>query len=244
MYLYFDIFQVPRSYLGRLYAVLWMLIGLIICSVFTGSLTSEIMEARKLGDTDIGGKKVGVLKHRIHDIAIVAQHGGIIHTGKIYKTMDGIYDLIMMLHNKTIDGFLIDRNTYYHFSKRMKRPKYAHFEKLIQRDRLLYTEKQYHKNDKLMCGMLVKNDEDYEYFKSYFVNNHLQLESCNLLKMNKKKSFENRYEVSMFASDGLFLSFLYISLIILGVFLLFGLVYEGRAHLLAIARRCYKFVFQ
>ena len=64
------------------------------------------------------GKKVGVLQGRLHDIAVVAQHGGILHPGNIRHTMRGIHQLLIMLENKSISGFLIDRNTYYHFSHR------------------------------------------------------------------------------------------------------------------------------
>ena len=64
------------------------------------------------------GKKVGVLQGRLHDIAVVAQHGGILKPGSIRHTMWGIDELLTMLQDNTISGFLIDRNTYYHFSHR------------------------------------------------------------------------------------------------------------------------------
>ena len=63
-------------------------------------------------------------RYRLHDIALVAQHGGILHQGSIDHTLTGIDELIDMLKNGTIDGFLLDRNSFYYFSKRTKEQKY------------------------------------------------------------------------------------------------------------------------
>ena len=48
-------------------------------------------------------------------------------TGDVHHTVRGIDQLITMVTNGSVQGFLIDRNTYYHFSKRIEAaPKYSH----------------------------------------------------------------------------------------------------------------------
>ena len=48
--------KVPRSNIGRLYAVFWILLGISLCSMFTATLTSEIIHARLPANTEMRGK--------------------------------------------------------------------------------------------------------------------------------------------------------------------------------------------
>lgn len=68
--------KVPKSVFGRIFSVIWILIGITIIAIFTASLTTEIMKARSPDTPDMNGKRVGVLKHRLHDAIMIAQHGG------------------------------------------------------------------------------------------------------------------------------------------------------------------------
>ena len=55
--------------------------------------------------------------------------------------MRGIEQLLSMLVNKTVQGFLVDRNTYYHFTNRVKEEKYKHIAKRMTLLDISLTEK-------------------------------------------------------------------------------------------------------
>ena len=69
----------------------------------------------------------------MHDIAVVADHGGALKVGSIGHTIKGINEMLSMLKNQSVDGFLMDRNTYYHFSDRIKEPKYYYIEERVKK---------------------------------------------------------------------------------------------------------------
>ena len=54
---------------------------------------------------------------RLHDMEAVAHYGGIVRIGSIFHTMLGIDEMIDMIENKTVTGFLIDKNTGHHFTR-------------------------------------------------------------------------------------------------------------------------------
>ena len=220
--------RIPRTLIGRLYAVLWIIMGITIISVFTGTLTSEIINANQPQNTDLSGKKVGTLRYRIHDIALVAQHGGILYQGSIDNTLKGIGELIDMLENKTIDGFVLDRNTYYYYSKRAEKPKNIGMTLKMRSLGVLKTVKT-HREEGFSCGIMFKHFDDYNFFKSYFQNNHMYLQSCNSLRMNTEKQFTP--QSNLFGTDdGMMESVLYYSLGVLGFGVLVGALFEGRKY--------------
>ena len=57
--------KVTRTLGGRIYAVVWILAGITACSMFTGTLTSEIIKAREPVSTDMAGNDIGVLTVRM-----------------------------------------------------------------------------------------------------------------------------------------------------------------------------------
>merc|ERR1712002_268363 len=82
--------------------------------------------------------------------------------------------------------------------------------------------------EKLQCGMLAKNDDDFNFYRTYFENNRIQMQACNSLRMNKKEEGAVKVESSnIFAANGgFFKAFLYYTLGILGVLLLCGTTFE------------------
>ena len=182
-------------------------------------------------DTAMLGRNVAVLKDRLHDISCVAHHGGIIKSGTIDHTIRGINELITMVESKSADGYLIDRNTYYHFAQRMKAPKYAYIARRLPkiREEMIRTEK-CNQDDELMDGMIFRNFEDYKFFKSYFENNRMFIRSCNSLRMNTKEK-EINVPSNLFATEGGFFQYvLYYSLAMLGVMVCAGIFFEGKRY--------------
>ena len=68
----------PKSVSALLFAIMWILAGITVCSMFTAALTKALAE---LGEPDLSmeGKTVAVLKGRLLDASIVARHGGTIY---------------------------------------------------------------------------------------------------------------------------------------------------------------------
>ena len=182
-----------RSYVGKLFAIFWVLLGITLFSMLTATLTTGIITAHSPASTDMSGKDIAVLKGRIHDMSVVAHHGGMLRMGSIGHTMRGINQLITMVENRTAHGYLIDRNTYRYFNNRIKEKKYKYIAERFERLGLTMTEKS-HAENHLKCGILVKERKDYEFFKGYFDNNRLVMHSCNDVRMNTRKKDESEVE--------------------------------------------------
>lgn len=222
--------KAPKSYLGKLFSVPWIFAGIAVTSTLSAALTTELINFRSLQNTEMDGKRVGVLKHRLHDAIIVSQHGGIVHTATKDKTVFAIAELIKSMQHNDIDGFLLNRNTFYYFNRRLKAEKYKSVADSVSDVDILRTEKVL-KGEKLSCGMLMKNSTDFHYFAKYFKYNKLQVESCNTMRMNYKKTDHKEVEVNLFAvKGGPFISFLSFTLIVLAFAVCFGVSFEIRRY--------------
>ena len=113
----------------------------------------------------------------------------------------------------------------------MKAPKYDYIARRMPkvREEMIRTEKCHHEGQ-LMCGMMFRNIEDYQFFKSYFENNRLFIRSCNSLRMNTKETEMNSAS-NLFATEGGFFKYiLYYSLAMLGVMICAGIFFEGKRY--------------
>ena len=216
----------PKSLPGRIFAVIWILLGITICSIFTGTLTTEIMTARSATDSHIIGKNIGVLQRRLEDITLVIQHGGAVHEVEYNSTMNGIIELIDKLESKVIKGFVLNKDTYQYFVENIKGMKYKKIAERAQYN-IIRTEKSF-RGEGLSFGMLVRNMEDYKYFENYFHNNRLYIEACYAAQSNKVSMEHGMQDAS--SDSQLFYSTLYYSLGILAVIGIIGLLYELREH--------------
>ena len=80
----------------------------------------------------------------------------------------------------------------------------------------------------LWCGMLFRKFEDYNFFRTYFTNNHLYLTSCNNLRMNTKETLINK-STNMFSPEGGFFKYVvYYSLGTIAFIIVVGLLLEGK----------------
>ena len=216
--------KAPRSCLGRIFAVIWILIGITICSIFTASLTTDIMGARSAKSQTLRGKIIGALKYRLHDFTMIAQHEGILHAFEFNNTVVGVVELIKQLQREHIDGFLISRSTYFYFSREIGgNIKYKDYKASIRNVQMIRSEK-FYLGEKLVAGMLVKDRTVYEYFKTYFEYNWLQIQGCYAYNLNYK---DKTFDMDFYSPyEGLFYPFLYWSLGILSIIISFGMLYE------------------
>jgi len=221
--------KVPRSYVGRTFAVMWVLIGIALCSLFTATLTTKVILAHAPSNPDITGKQVAVLKGRLHDMEAVAHYGGMVRIGSIFHTMLGIDEMIDMIENKTVTGFLIDKNTGHHFTSRIKESKYQHIETKMKRIGLIRMGKDV-EDHRFSCGFMIREREDYELFKSYIDNNNLALHSCNLARMNVRESMQDPGNYMFDPNGSLLLSVLCYCVLVFLVIVCAGMLMEARKH--------------
>ena len=220
--------KAPKSFAGRMFAVLWILIGITMCSILTASITTDIIDVRSSLSPSLRRKIVGSLKYNLQDSTMIAQHEGNLHEIEYNDTVIGIVKLIQQLQRKDIDGFLINRSTYYYYMRMINENiKYKNYKENISNVHMVRTEK-FILGEQLVAGMLVKDEDRYEYFKKYFKHNWLHVQGCHSYDLifedtNGYKDMQSDY-VSPIV--GLFYPFLYGTLITLGVISSIGLFYE------------------
>ena len=215
----------PRSYFGRVFSILWILIGITICSLFTAALTNQINSIKDVAVPGFTGKMVYALKDRLHDALIIASHGGILKTAAEHhdyctdKSAKAVHNciikkLIRELKSKKIDGFIIDSNTYHHFI-------HENISRLVQFDKteiVSYAEKRYY-------GMLLKQHD--KYFRNFIDDNWLQLEACDMFTMNAKIEEKGEGNTDCFAPEGgHFYPFLCCALGIIAGIIVAGVIFE------------------
>lgn len=215
----------PKSIPGRLFGVIWIILGITILSIFTASLTSEVLSTQQKSKIQISGKTVGVLKNRLDDISIVAENGGIIKEIDYNKTVLGITEMFEKLENKEIDGFLFSKDTHnYFFKSIIMKEKYSAIREKVRNMNILKNELPL-RDSSSSSGLLIKHSRDYHYFSKYIVNNRFQLQSCASVRSNSKDKLYEEY-FGFTADNDVFFLFLTYSLGILGFFFLCGLIYE------------------
>lgn len=143
--------------------------------------------------------------------------------------MRGVTDLIEMLNRKEIDGFLINRITYYYYRHALD----EHAAKYGEREFRAYRESPLHLSvkdfigEKKTIGILIKDYDLYIYFKRYFEDNMLQIENCNAYRLNRR-SVRWKTEIDEHHLGKSFISMLYPSLVLVGVIIVIGVVLEIR----------------
>ena len=216
--------KTPRTIAARIFSIFWIIVGITMTSIYIAKLSSQIIEAQEPKEPDLSGKQVGTLKNAMHDSIMIAQHGGIVRTVHFDNTIAGILEMVSMLESNEIDGFLVTRPIYYYFAREIaEKEKYKDDNDRIEKMNLLRTEK-FFKSGNMAVGMMVKRQEDYEYFEKYFKGNWLQIQGCYLTNLNyKEKKFQSTQPDLMI---GLFYPFLGGALGIVGGVVIFGLVFE------------------
>ena len=216
--------KTPRSLMGRIFAVGWIVFGLTVNSIYVSELTTEIMAARAVKPPEIHGARVGVLKNRFYDSMMVVQHGGICKEIDYNNTVLGVVDMIQQLEKRTIDGFLVTRQTFYYYARKIKtQKKYQYLQKTIQDINLVRSMKNF-VDERLVAGMLVRDKNDYRFLKRYFENNWLQIQGCYAAALNcKHQAIESKKQNSMKTLFVHFSIHLLYAIIAIGCF---GLAYE------------------
>lgn len=178
--------RVPGTYQGRSFAILWMIVGIVITNVFTAEVTSVVIEKKTAPIFDMTGSTIGVLDNRLYDVTAVARAGGHVHVINQTDTIQGMTLLLKLLLSKErngneIDGFLVDKFTYYYYWEWSNKPGNEIGRELLYRT--IRTDKST-KTKEFYYGILVKRLEDLEHLKHYFKMNWFQVETCLTLQIN------------------------------------------------------------
>ena len=232
--------KTPKSFCGRIFAIVWILIGIISCAILTASLTSEILKANNSPLPDMKDENVGVLKFRNFEGYIVAKHGGYaIETDGSDFIVD-ILQLISKLRRKEIHGFLLDKYTLWYVNYLMidmsGQAKDLDFKDDINffLQETIRTEKEY-KGPNLSYGILVKYKAHYDYLLRVTEDNHFNLkryaaemwtkEEQNVTYF-KRGNFYSSSSILFSPSKQCFQYSLIFTVSILALICLFGVFYE------------------
>jgi hypothetical protein len=100
--------RAPRSIPARVFGLIWMLVGIILMSVFTATLVSAIQAEDKVG-TDIKGAKIAVVN------GSQEEHYAFLY-GAVPQAYDSFKDVLDSLENRTVDAALVDPFYVLYFS--------------------------------------------------------------------------------------------------------------------------------
>lgn len=235
--------RIVTSIPARLFSVLWILIGIIMFGLLTSLFTAEILKVTEPHSHTMSGSKIGALKYRDYDATLIVKHGGVVRETDAWNFYSDVLMLVRMLRTGIIDGFVLDKYTlaftigYFNWKKteqdfllarnisspgesyEVRREDIEFFEKKTYR-----TLKDY-QGEKLAYGVLVKNREDYDYFRHAMEDNRIALEAAVGSLMNEQ--FPRVKEPDIFAtSSEHFQDAIKIIGIIIGLIGLFGLFFE------------------
>lgn len=222
--------KVPKSIMARLFSVFWICIGVTTFSLVTAILSSEFNKINTLVPPSMNGKYIGGIRYRLYEATYVADNGGILIDVESPTISDGIHDLIEMLKNENIDGFILDKYALLIFHREMQEvdlysEDVTFLKTKTRRAEILHTDKRY------SYGILVKSTEDYVFLGDFVRDNRIVLNTCNQLLINKFGKMEMPDDepsplLSISMSNKLFWTTFIIITSVLTIICSFGMVYE------------------
>ena len=70
--------RVPTTFGARVFSVFWILTGIISFSALTATFANQMHELNHPATPMMAGKKVGSLRHRTFEGAVIAKAGGLL----------------------------------------------------------------------------------------------------------------------------------------------------------------------
>ncbi|XP_068674888.1 uncharacterized protein [Montipora foliosa] len=102
--------RAPRSVLGRMFAVIWILNGICICSIFTATLTTSLTTISLDTKKSLPGSKVGVLERSIEMTLAMRQQADL-------RVYDSAEEMKLALDRGDIEGVLLDNYQINYYTK-------------------------------------------------------------------------------------------------------------------------------
>lgn len=192
-------------------------------------LSSEITKTNSPAPPKMVGSKVGAIRHRLYEAIIVAKNGGILVDIEKENITEGVHELIHMLINRRIDGFVLDRYALlllYIHSERIGSDNHVKFLKT----RTILTEMSYNR-DAYSYGILVKNYDDFVFLSEFIFDNKDVINTCNDLWINNRSSVMTFLSLKnqLFSTSGeIFWPTITVIGTIIAVIILYGVFFEFR----------------
>ena len=225
--------RIVKSMPGKVYTVIWILVGVVMFSLMTSTFTAELMNIMGRHDDSISGGEVGVLKFRDYDASLVVQEGGIILETEAPDFYADLLDLVRMLRMKRVDGILLDKYTLAYARGYLDWKKSnldTHIDDISKDIKYFLTDTDStllpYNGEKLSYGVLVKRHKYYEFLNSAVRDNRLSLETAVESEMNK--IFPRKKQGAIIDPDQsvLFWNIVGWIALIIGVICVAGILYE------------------
>lgn len=203
--------RVPKSVLGRLFGVIWILTGMTICSLMTAALTTAIGTVAARQRPSIERGNIGILRDRVFEKSILMLG----NAEKIYK--DTLEELVEAVQAGEIDGMLLDSYTAKTFKNSI----------LVEED--LYVNSIIHDTEESYLGVTIYDRGLHELMQEYFEFNK---DSIKDFVYEDFKSLDETQDRTITANlifttnSGMFAPVVYTCTVILALSLLIGGSYE------------------
>ena len=142
--------------------------------ILTGDITGQVVKTNSPPPEKIDGKNIGVLRYRDYDTYVVSVYGGnIVHNTDAEDFVSDIIGLINKLKNDEINGFLLDKYTLW-FVTEMRTAFMTPEMQYFFTQETLFTEQEAI-SESLSYGLLIRNTDDYNYFKDFVHDDVLRI---------------------------------------------------------------------
>ena len=225
--------KIPKSVAARLFSIVWIFVGITNFSIVTAMLTSEIFKvsSTQSAHTRMQNARIGLLRDHTYETIVVSNHGGIVMEANQENITDGVSKLNHLLHLSEIDGYVLDKYEMLRFFDHYKNHPQHKKEIDYIRSHAIITETDH--IDKLAYGILIKEEEDYQFFRDYMLSSQEIITSCTNLFINsysrKVQVKQYQRELPTFFLEGrLFLPSLVVCAVLILIILSCGAAYELR----------------
>ena len=219
--------KTPKSIPGRLFSIIWIIMGITTFSFVTAVLSSEIHNVSFKDTSEMHGYKVGVLRGHLYDAMLIAKHGGILVPVDSQNITTGVKTLVNKLRAGSIDGFVTDKYEMILLFQTFGNDPYFKPQVDYLKEETILTEME--RIQELNYGILVKDNKDYEFFYEFLTSNRDIINSCSTMFVNNYSRnvsvLHKRESIFSINGDIFWPSFVSCSLSI-AVVLICGTVYE------------------
>ena len=223
--------KTPKFLVSKIFTVIWILFGITVVATFTASITTEISSVTTPTTPTMAGKKIGILKGRMYEASIVLNKGGYVAVTENASIESGMHELVEKIHNKEIDGYVIDKFTYAATYEMFNQS--AEGDGHSMKEHADYFLRNLYKTDipksdmRLTYGMLIKDEDDYDYFREYIVDNRHNLMTCKELQLHLHFYGKSMTSYNIFQPNGpAFRITIIVVVSAIGVIFSMGIIYE------------------
>ena len=205
--------KTPKSVVGRLFAVVWILSGITICALMTAALTTAISEVASQQKPSVYHGNIGILKNHVFEKTILMKGNA------DYIPLVNVKQMIDYLNSGVIDGALIDTYTAKHTGNK---------ENLLKNE--LTLDNVIQDTDQSYLGITIYDSDLYYLLAEYIEFNRdsiLEHISKNMKKLIEIQDVIVESNLIFTKNSGLLEPLVIVGVTILIVSILTGIIYES-----------------